>query len=68
MMGQVSSGAVLLLAAGAFTMYMFNPSFDWVLRLFEKKEVVNAGEEGEGSRSKGGGCCTGDGSGEERTP
>ncbi|MBK7554029.1 MAG: DNA translocase FtsK 4TM domain-containing protein [Flavobacteriales bacterium] len=49
MMGQVGAGAVLLLAAGAFTMYMFNPSFDWVLRLFEKKEVVNAGDEGEGS-------------------
>ena len=48
MMGQVGAGAVLFLAAGAFSMYMFNPSFDWVMRLFEKKAVVNSGEEGEG--------------------
>ncbi|MEO8068554.1 MAG: DNA translocase FtsK 4TM domain-containing protein, partial [Flavobacteriales bacterium] len=40
MMGQVGAGAVLFLAAGAFTMYMFNPSFDWVMRLFEKKTVA----------------------------
>ncbi|MFZ1685923.1 MAG: DNA translocase FtsK 4TM domain-containing protein [Flavobacteriales bacterium] len=37
MMGQVGSGAVLFLVAGAFAVYMFNPSFDWVMRLFEKK-------------------------------
>ena len=46
MLGQVGAGAVLLLAAGAFSMYMFNPSFGWVMRLFEKKEAA-VGEEAE---------------------
>jgi S-DNA-T family DNA segregation ATPase FtsK/SpoIIIE len=36
-LGSFGAGALILFAAVAFTVYTFNPSFHWVLTLFERK-------------------------------
>jgi DNA segregation ATPase FtsK/SpoIIIE, S-DNA-T family len=42
MLGTFGTGALLLFAAGAFTVFTFNPSFDALGRLFERKGAVAA--------------------------